>query len=216
MSERPILFSGPMIRAILDGRKTQTRRIVKPQPIVRRHWSGPDDHGLEFKDRTVRITSLHRYQEEIAAALCPYGARGDRLWVRETFHLDGTRAQHEDAMRTFPVVFYRATEAEPSAGWRWRPSIYMPRWASRITLEVTSVRAERLQDITGEDARAEGIDYSKHACDCEMCARTAAICPAASSSLIMEYASLWDSINAKRASYSSNPWVLVVSFRRLR
>jgi hypothetical protein len=124
VKERPILFSAPMVRAILDGRKTQTRRLA-----------------------TGRGNS--------------YGERGDRLWVRETWahdgpSLDAVRTAHEDAMASLGYgPYYRATEVAPDT-LRWRPSIHMPRWASRITLEVTDVRVQRLHEITEEDAIAEG------------------------------------------------------------
>jgi len=146
VSERPILFSGEMVRAILDGRKTQTRRIVRGHP------------------HTVKPLNIG----------CPYGVPGDRLWVKETFALSRFDPEsHEDEDTKDPSqwdgVVYRADgehgswEHYDGKGGRarisapWRPSIYMPRWASRITLEVTSVRAERVQDISEQDAQAEGI-----------------------------------------------------------
>lgn len=112
MSDRPIIFSAPMIRALLDGRKTQTRRVLKP-------------HGDTFSAPSYR--------------------RGDRLYVREAAHIDGTS------------VNYRADHPGDSAGLGWRPSIHMPRWASRLTLAVTDVRVQRLQDISEVDAAAEGV-----------------------------------------------------------
>lgn len=126
MKERPILFSGPMVRAILEGRKTQTRRVAKI-------------HGYGLDDRPVFGRS-------------PFGEPGDRLWVRETFCGSCVRD---------PAYIYRATDENPSHLFqpRWRPSIHMPRWASRLTLEVTAVRRERLRDITDDAARAlvEGV-----------------------------------------------------------
>ena len=151
MKERPILFSAPMVRAILDGSKTQTRRIIKPQPHagVRRSpfvGSGIEDgHGRELRSA--------------------YGQTGDRLWVRETFCPVDDRENGGELW-----CDYRATpryEASHPAGWenepddpmalKWKPSIHMPRWVSRINLEITGVRVERLQDINGADAKAEGI-----------------------------------------------------------
>lgn len=215
MKERPILFSGPLVQAILDGRKTQTRRLVKPQPPsdvdVRRragdgyslfkapyhydHWrvAGPvwavrDIMGEAFPDSWV----------------CPYGKPGDRLWVREA-HASGDMGP----LRADGPVVYRAnySDDDPNVG-PWCPSIHMPRWASRIDLEVTGVRVERLQEITAEDARAEGIEADTRDCRVECLPRM----------IIDRFADLWDKINGKRegASWEANPWVWVVEFRRVR
>jgi len=132
--ERPILFSGPMIRAILAGRKTQTRRVAKLTGAGR-----------------VKEAGSHRnwhLADPDAVKACPYGTPGDRLWVRETFCDTGCQR-----------AVYRADTAVENWKYRiWRPSIYMPRWASRITLEITDVRLERLQDISEADAAAEGVE----------------------------------------------------------
>lgn len=188
MKERPILFSAPMVRALLAGTKTQTRRVVKPQPHagVRRSpfvKSGLEDgHGREIKN--------------------PYGQPGDRLWVRETF----TRHEDESGFGSGRTL-YRADMEGYEAPWAWTPSIFMPRWASRITLEVIGVRVERLQDISEEDARAEGI-YEVwpgrwHWMDVAFCdfqtARDA-------------YRALFESINGP-GSWEPDPWVLVVEFK---
>ena len=181
MIERPILFSAPMVRAILDDTKTQTRRIVKPQPAG--EWAA-----------TGRSS-------------CPYGQPGDRLWVRE---------QHEFLMRYKNVrCLYRADMSEkiveapyiPKVN-RGRPSIHMPRWASRITLEIVSVRVERLQDMHHKtnEFLAEGIMLSPSELFPDV--NTA-------DKLEREFIKLWDSINAKRAPWSSNPWVWVVEFKRI-
>lgn len=134
MKERPILFSGPMVNAILDGRKTMTRRIVKF-----------DDAGR------VRLGKRCWHRDDPDAVRgCQYGLPGDRLWVRETFSDDWK-----------PDIAYRADGGLDAdrfdAGVRWRPSIHMPRSASRITLEIADVRIERLQDISDDDAKAEGV-----------------------------------------------------------
>ena len=167
MTERPILFNGPMVRAILDGRKTMTRRIVKAG--TRDDWNA-----------------------------CPYGVIGDRLWVRETWRCFGGREyeyqQHQ------PSIIYRADDGPTHNEGGWRPSIFMPRWASRITLEITGVRVERLQDISEADAEAEGCT-GDHRADRD-------------SDAAQEFRSLWNQINGKRASWDSNPWVWVVEFRR--
>ena len=183
MKERPILFSAPMVRAILDGRKTVTRRIVKARDL---EWM--DVHqGLREPDNAER---------------CPYGQPGgDRLYVRETFG-------HFERNENFAPgceVFYRA-DGESLAVEPWRPSIHMPRWASRITLEVTGVRVERLQDIDLADALAEGISDTG-----------ALILDSAGNEQggpIAEYAVLWEQINGT-GSWDANPWVWVIEFRRL-
>ncbi len=165
MTARPILFSGPMVRALLAGAKTQTRRVVTAKNVSFGHIP------------------------------CPYGAPGDRLWVRETFRIEGgARPEHGPN-----GVHFRADEDEPGIG--WRPSIFMPRWASRLTLEVTEVRVERLGALTYDDAQAEGVDFFPLAPGC---------------SLVQRFALGWDAINGKRGfPWASNPWVWVVAFRRV-
>lgn len=141
MKERPILFSGAMVRALLDGTKTQTRRALK----VRCQEIGERDDGSRWPWSEHPDTAADHWHA------CPYGQLGDRLWVRETFGHPWRHAQ--------PDYFYRATDADvashPDFG-RWTPSIHMPRAASRILLEIVSVRVERLQDISADDCRAEG------------------------------------------------------------
>ncbi len=155
MKERPILFSGPMVRAILDGRKTQTRRIVKAQPP-----SYIDElHGNEFRKRAPYKCYDNETGLEIGFGFqddddkfykFPLGTVGDRLWVREAFHKIPGNTQ---------ACVYRAScENGSEKNYKFTPSIHMPRWASRITLEITGVRVERLQDITGEDCAKEGIE----------------------------------------------------------
>lgn len=178
MRERPILFSGPMVRALLDGRKTQTRRVVKPQPV------DPFD-GAQLR------TAVSAYA---LAGPCPYGEPGDRLWVRETWAKAGEQGDR---------VEYRADTADPKAG-KWRPSIFMPSWASRITLEVESVRVERLQDISEADARAEGVTPAPFT----KAGRAAHLVH------VEAFESLWGSINGPD-SWAANPWVWVVAFRRV-
>lgn len=217
MKERPILFSGPMVRAILEGRKTQTRRVVKESAVKL-----PNGDGAPF------------FVE------CPYGIPGDRLWVRETFAMENNREYFGDPNFAAPqdgrpikhhdpadeedsaydlIPRYRATESADlccpedsnhDCGGPclhpWRPSIHMPRWASRITLDITDVSAQRLQDISEEDAREEGAgateaiheewdgdpdEYRKRFCE------------------------LWNSINAKRGfGWDVNPWVWAITFKR--
>lgn len=194
MRERPILFSAPMVRAILDGTKTQTRRVVKPQPVTR---------GRVDEDCVVTIgkqthSGPTRYMlDRLTEFGCPYGQPGDRLWVKETH-----------AIRSTGQVVYRAdtTDFDPRAadvvGGRWRPSIHMPRRASRITLTITDVRVERLQEISEVDAEAEGVAFMREHTDIDE-----------TLTAVQLYAALWDSINGEGA-WSSNPWVWVVTFTR--
>ncbi len=184
MKERPILFSGPMVRAILDGRKTQTRRVVKPQPfhaIVRSCSTGAklDDEGKLFH--------------------CPYGCLRDTLWVRETFLLanGGTACYCRADMSSFDAVGFGAMYGG------WKPSIFMPHQWSRITLEITDVRVERVQDISTNDALSEGVsDYSGD---------TKGEMPWPKQA----YQILWDSINGKNHPWSSNPWVWAITFKQV-
>lgn len=194
MKERPILFSAPMVQAILDGSKTQTRRVVKPQP------SSGDHFGFDDKQR-LQVPAWYG----LWLLACPYGQPGDRLWVRETW-----AAPDHGAQLGFDVLAFRATHSDSEIpGGRWRPSIHMPRWASRITLEVTGVRVERLQDISEADAMAEGVwrTVSGHySYGDEYNPSYATACDA--------FRGLWESINGP-GSWEANPWVWVVEFKRL-
>lgn len=196
VKERPILFSSPMVRAILEGRKTQTRRKVKLP--IKDPLTGCEIAGCE-------INSLLRQGEEI----CKHGVPGDRLWVRETFQLHTTLA----GIR----VTYREGEVdawiEPPETWEgipddnhWRPCLFMPRWASRITLEIEAVRVERLQEIGEEDALAEGCNG-----DCPV----GHIPSHKKSPCVYHYAQLWESINGP-GSWDANPWVWVIQFMRVQ
>ena len=200
MKERPILFSAPMVRALLAGTKTQTRRIAKPV----RH---PDWGNLYSPGALVRE---HEPMHVIYRA-CPYGQPGDRLWVRETW-----AAPHSEDARPpraiqcdWMLIHYAATEDR--GGLLWRPSIHMPRWASRITLEITGVRVERLQNISKADAEAEGCTKNHngyylggpHAVSGRKQMATAQ----------SAYRDLWESINGA-GSWEANPWVWVVAFKR--
>jgi len=224
VKEHPILFSAAMVRAILEGRKTQTRRIVNTQPA----------NGWEFDGTYGRITSKHPKRGKFGAFirrgvgtdfpewdLIPlrYGAPGDRLWVKETFAEVGTLDPG--------FIVYRADYPEcvpdglenipPASAIKWKPSIYMPRCASRITLEITGIRVERLNDISEEDAIAEGVDHRE--------------CPTYQSPEQLEhmiefgsyawtidyrggFKSLWESINGED-SWGTNPWVWVIEFQRI-
>ncbi|NNC22393.1 hypothetical protein HRD49_43310 [Corallococcus exiguus] len=166
MVERPILYSGPMVRALLDGRKTVTRRLLKPQPAP----NSPYDGGTKwvYDARTglhIPCGSVgHLTVAEKMGLRCPYGQPGDSLWVRETWALEDLEGDGQRVVwkadraaawcANLAERFYLASDYEPL---RWTPSIHMPRWANRLTDEVVSVRAERLHDITEADARAEGM-----------------------------------------------------------
>jgi hypothetical protein len=172
MKERPILFSGQMVNAIRDGRKRQTRRKLKGRL------------DLDFKNTIAAVTID-----------CPYGKPGDKLWCRETW------APHSDMPRSAIYRCDRGGDYQDNVtpNFRWRPSIFMPRWASRILLEITAVRVERLQDISDTDAINEGIpDYPDFVGD----------------SPVEDYRTLWESINGP-GSWSANPWVWVIEFKVL-
>lgn len=185
MTDRPILFSAPMIRAILEGRKTQTRRVLKPR--------GPNV-----------IVGCYEWNNAARAMLpIPRYAVGDRLWVREALHRNPvTGIVNYDADG---VCLFDATAQAKAWKRDFRPGIHMPRWASRITLIVTDVRVQRLVDISCADAIAEGIAPAANSqtIDCDT--------PDPRDG----FRSLWDSINASRpeCSWSDNPWVCAVSFR---
>ncbi|HBS6293330.1 TPA: hypothetical protein RGL45_004892 [Klebsiella pneumoniae] len=210
MKERGMIFNSEMVRAILDGRKTQTRRPIKWKQtrfteIGEREdgskwpWSEDAEHACDF---------WHP---------CPFGAVGDRIWVRETFcTVDDT--QYGGGK----WVDYRATpkfEASHPAGWdcapndaealKWRPSIHMPRWASRILLEITDVRVERLNAISQEDAQAEGMELTGW--------RPTYSDPDSGGEVLTPYdnfAQLWESIYGEE-SWKANPWVWVIEFKRV-
>ncbi|MFV2946452.1 hypothetical protein [Pseudomonas japonica] len=211
MADRPILFSGPMVRAILEGHKTVTRR-----PVRISHKTP----GLA----ACLLPTIGDPRPNVAAELCPYGQPGDRLWVRETWLPDpdaddpawdssadtyfswsgcGCRIDAvPEALRTPEQCIYR--EGWSGGEMTWRPSIHMPRWASRILLEISSVQVERLQDITEPQALAEGVLSAERDIDpdghgyspCEL------------------FGGLWTMINGMD-SWNANPWVWVVEFKRV-
>lgn len=198
--ERPILFSGPMVRAIVDGRKTQTRRAVKPQDTV-----VTDDDGVVIHLHGERCPGFCDFA--CSPPKCPFGVVGDRLWVRESLRLD--EAGWLYAADDEPV----SSASEEASEWMATlpakrvhcPSIHMPRWACRITLGVIAVRVERLQEIGEADCRSEGVD-----------ADDIGKCGVPCYSARQNFERLWDSINAKRDyPWSSNPWVWVLEFKRV-
>ncbi|HBR6634440.1 TPA: hypothetical protein ACHJAM_000698 [Klebsiella pneumoniae] len=223
MTERGMIFNGEMVRAILDGRKTQTRRIMKIQPEhsgfgLRRvidskngsddgkyFWSLSDACGLKIRSKSFT---------------CPFGSVGDRIWVREAFRV------HSRATEVATLV-YKASERnswteqtnrvpvsvcnKPATPEKWTPSLHMPRWASRLLLEITDVRVERLNAISEEDARAEGIiDGGCLNCgEPEPCG-----CANPEPDATDAFAYLWQSIYGSD-SWNANPWVWVIEFKRV-
>lgn len=199
MRERPILFSGPMVRAILEGRKTQTRRVMTPQPddSTPGYWAWSPRKGVSSGKVGAYVWG-------------PYGVSGDRLWVRETYRLRADQDHKkpiEDWWKSGASWYEADGPCTPSgcgggAG-KLRPSIHMPRWASRLTLEVTGVRVEQLNKISEDDAKAEGVDPYEW--------------PGgpANPHAVGAFRELWDRINGKRHPWSSNPWVWVVEFKRI-
>lgn len=209
-TERPILFSGEMVRATLAGRKTQTRRALKPQPVRKgRFWRWDENFSWDDNSLLHGGVSLE--------PLCPYGVRGERLWVKENHRLLDCTCP--ETCRLPGKVWFAATETgyENAKYCRLRPSIFMPRWASRLTLEIVRVRVERLQEIevSPEDALAEGIHAIIHG-------RSGTYFHAFNtdyssqnwSSPERAYQELWESINGKR-SWEKNPWVWVIEFKRV-
>jgi hypothetical protein len=212
MKEKPILFSGEMVRAILDGRKTQSRRVVKPQPdmvskkgesVVFKTIERINPETRDFETLTHVPGEPHKkYCRQIK---CPFGEVDDRLWVRETFAIlsDGNIKYKTETFYPEANVYIAGIDGRTGKPVKWKPSIHMPRAASRITLEITDVWVERLNDISEKDAMAEGLesfcpglDYPRH----EL--RTA-------------FQNLWDSDN-KKHPWASNPWVWVLEFKLLK
>lgn len=251
VKERPILFSGSMVRALLDGRKTQTRRVVKPQPAPNvphdggTRWVFDPTKGLHVPCGTVG----HLTVGEKTGLRCPYGKPGDRLWVRETWAYNGQASRNfgPENKRREGYVTYAADGAKITHFFqegpplpappqvlpdrregeddldckmrrnsymeryfrRFRTSIHMPRWASRLALEVTEVRVQRVQEISEADAQAEGLEQARD--DPERWLPGRCAYPS------WAFRILWDSINGKRpgCSWVQNPWVWAVSFKAL-
>lgn len=237
IKERPILFSAPMVRAILEGRKTVTRRVCKPQPSANAHTTCASGNPMGAWWETGK--DIIR---------CPYGKPGERLWVRETWSdvnlqgapgiayradgdvrdlmedasfLDEDGAFNYDDPRSKPYNF--ACWSEDLLGGkegRWRPSIHIPRWASRILLEITAVRVERLQDITEEQAVAEGLIWQGQENGKEFYSHAERQYPPGShqqfgisgTDAVSAFRNLWSSVGG---DWDANPWVWAVSFKRL-
>jgi hypothetical protein len=215
MTERPIIFSAQMIRAILENRKTQTRRIVKLKqsgdcqmvrvPGTRTALYLDDERGLQW----VPSASSPRepWPVERIGEVCPYGGVGDRLWVRETFCLRDPEYHPERG------YWYAANDDVDNP--KWTSPIHMPRHASRITLEITDVRVQRLQDISEEDAWAEGIEAVDGSLDGAEICRLAKDIGCSYEDARPSFACMWDHINGKRAPWSSNPFVWALTFKRV-
>lgn len=222
MTERGMIFNAEMVRAVLDGRKTQTRRIIQSpaknmqasgQKVIDYREPGDNWYGDHVFSMRNQSGTWCDYTSEQFLAKCPFGAVGDRLWVRETWMpdapRDGTWGDVEfygckgSPLSMIPERFRKPEHCIHRASWDdsemvgWTPSIHMPRWASRITLEITGVRVERLQDISESDCAAEGLgspflrDYKKS-----------------------KFAALWQSIYGAD-SWQANPWVWVIEFKRV-
>lgn len=226
MRELPILFSTPMVRAILDGRKTVTRRVVKPQPPHIKYWAltyfDCDKNGnpkIVCPDDTDN-SGIKAWADKVKVPCKP----GDRLWVRETWRPVNADKFHEGAAIDYAAdwnadYFENSREKTCCNGGKWKPSIHMPKWAARIWLEVTAVRVERLQEISEEDAKAEGIKSywaEPH--------RDVAPFIGAGKELGVDlchtrrkaFQQLWEHLNAKRGyGWNTNPWVWVIEFKRL-
>ena len=213
MTDRPILFSAPMIRAILrevsapGTGKTQTRRLMKlPTKGIYEHpkmggWAASTVGGKGcYLDPAMTIPAPERaciWHQTTGTTILPPYASGDRLWVREAISYDRLDVDRDGIL---PPWYW--ADGNPDAGdWtRPKPSIHMPRWASRLTLHVTDVRVQRLQDISEDDAQAEGCPCQG---DDDLCGMEAA----------GWFRDLWDSLNAERAPWAGNPWVVAVTFR---
>jgi hypothetical protein len=240
VKERPILFSGPMVRALLDGSKTQTRRVVRKQfgsDAIPAEVPATSPEGWQVSGHSGR------WWDDVSgcdadSVICPFGVPGDHLWVRETHevnrvgyeeswsggrvHHAGVKYQADDGRAEFPIdeALYRKLDATESRG--WTPSIHMPRWASRITLEVAGVRVERLQDISAADARAEGVEFQEHRIAGDVCRSWKAYGSAngwypegKDSAPRLSFRSLWDSLATAESEWIANPWVWVVEFKRV-
>ncbi|WP_226051518.1 hypothetical protein [Dickeya chrysanthemi] len=247
MKETGLIFNAEMVRAIIDGRKTQTRRVIKPQPFDR-SWSR-HDHQIEIvsgrSEEGDEIDGLIAYTKSSGgtwSAKCPFGQTGDRLWVRETFscignedghpvNANGDLCERENAQRIYKASaiqkpnnygLWTSPDGFDFEG-SWTPSIHMPRWASRITLEITGVRVERLNDISPEDAESEGLERTNFTgfgdepgmpCFPEPDVYRGTKehgwteCPSEA------FQHLWKSLYGEE-SWQKNPWCWVIEFKRL-
>lgn len=208
--ERPILFSAPMVRAILEGRKTQTRRVIKPQPYLdecgNACWKNSNYGQSPSGQPHFEILASPIPWNKTKRVLCPYGKPGDRLWVREAF------AVHPSQCTTIYRADWAGSTALPDGDIiKWKPPIHMPRWASRITLEITDIRVERLQDITEADALSEGIQKLP-ATGRFVVTKGDQYLGLTSGSAKNMFQLLWETINGPE-SWEQNPFVWVIEFK---
>lgn len=207
VSEKPIIFKGPMVRAILSGAKTQTRRVVK---IKKQKHDG--NNGYMFTNQFG----------EVVRQQCSYGIIGDRLWVRETFYCDDYRYPNGPNHELKHLMEYRASHdcrdweagcpcCDENMRGNWKPSIHMPRWASRINLEITNVRVEQIQDINASGVQAEGI------CEWPFAFYDSGDGIKSKSKDLNQFRVLWNSINEKRGfGWDKNPWVWAIDFKHIK
>ncbi|MEE4694759.1 hypothetical protein V2K91_05865 [Pseudomonas alliivorans] len=208
--ERPMLFSAPMVRVILSGQKTVTRRALKVQPRIDASGNfcvGGANYGQDIYGKPV---TKHFVRSD-----CPYGQPGDRLWVREAWQADAQvdSVAPRDLSQGEPIQYpadgaYRQTGCSMITPGKTRPSIHMPRWVSRILLEITDVRVERLQDISRSDIRAEGLECPPELASDDVSPNYRDWYPAA-------WRDLWESINGAE-SWNANPWVWAVEFKQVK
>lgn len=215
MKERPILFSTPNVEAILDGEKTQTRRVIKPQPQPN---GGKGLHPIE-----PYACPDGRWNWVLSGTgmggnpfSCLYGKPGDHLWVREKFQANRPftgNIDHDFTATDF--MYYAGDNPRYRDKDKWKPSIHMPRVASRITLEITNVRVERLQKISEMDAFAEGIDTEGDDYNRAEHAQLGGVSVDGGSPAVFAYKGLWEKINGA-GSWNVNPWVWVIEFKRVK
>lgn len=228
MKEKPIIFSADIVKAILDGKKTMTRRVIKSNHDLSRYTHVDFDIDGDNKWELVRINDLKRTYTKIGN---PYGNVGDRLWVRETWiqgYDDPLIESEGDDENAVSIIYkadgkeeYRTCSAETAENWGdfsadsemvgFKSPIHMPRWASRILLEITDIRVERLNDISEEDAVKEGMPPSHPSID------RISIQHGFNSFSQSCFAQLWDTLNTKKGyPWSSNPWVWVIEFKKVK
>lgn len=195
MKTRPIIFQPDMVKAILDGRKSQTRRVVKPQPQKQHHMAKDPDLSREGRNIVPWAVLTNAGNVVESFIKCPYGVPGDRLWVRETFAFHNFCYPKSEGAR----ITYKADREVH--GIKWKPSIHMPFTYCRLTLEITNIRVERVQEISIGDIKSEGIaDPWKVAIDTDPWG---------------VFADLWDKMHKKRGfGWSENPWVWVIEFKK--
>lgn len=220
MKEKPILFSGPMVNAIIAGIKTQTRRIVKNKYALRGAPHSFKPYDCEVYDGTPYPKTKYGFETEDEFVLCPFPKPGGRLWVRETW-LTNEKYDHTkpSEIPRGASIEYPATDTPYHLG-KKRQSIFMHRWASRVTLEITDIHVERLQDMTDKDALAEGIQqftkdgvvfkYGLNGWNWSGLNGSPYMCRTP----IIAFEDLWDSINGKKHPWESNPWVWAIEFKK--